>query len=83
MLIAVGTPSRREDGFADLSDVYADAREVAAAIDGFTVIVTKSTVPAGTGDEIAHIIAESRPDAEFASREGQSELPRRGARHRT
>jgi len=60
VFIAVGTPSRRGDGHADLSYVYAAAREIAAAIGGFTVIITKSTVPVGTGDEVARIIHESR-----------------------
>ena len=65
VFIAVGTPSRRGDGHADLSFVYAAAREIAAAIDGFTVVVTKSTVPVGTGDEVERIIRETRPDADF------------------
>src|SRR4029078_6586942 len=52
VFIAVGTPSRRGDGHADLSYVYAAAREIAAALDGFTVVITKSTVPVGTGDEV-------------------------------
>jgi len=66
VFIAVGTPSRRGDGHADLSYVYAAAKEIAAALDGFTVIVTKSTVPVGTGDEVERIIREARPDADFA-----------------
>ena len=66
VFIAVGTPSRRGDGHADLSYVYAAAEEVAGLIDGFTVIVTKSTVPVGTGDEIEAIIRRVRPDAQFA-----------------
>jgi UDPglucose 6-dehydrogenase len=66
IFIAVGTPSRRGDGFADLSFVYSCAREVAAAMHGFTVVIVKSTVPVGTGDEIERIIAEQRPDADFA-----------------
>ena len=66
VFIAVGTPSRRDDGHADLSYIYAAARDIAKAIKGFTVIVTKSTVPVGTGDEVERIIAEARPDAEFA-----------------
>ena len=66
VFIAVGTPSRRGDGHADLSYVYAAAREVAALMNGFTVVVTKSTVPVGTGDEIEKIIRELRPDADFA-----------------
>jgi len=65
VFIAVGTPSRRGDGHADLSFVYAAAEEVAAALDGYTVIVTKSTVPVGTGDEVEAVIREARPDAEF------------------
>ena len=66
VFIAVGTPSRRGDGHADLSYVYAAAREIAASLTGFTVIVTKSTVPVGTGDEVERIIRDARPDAEFA-----------------
>ncbi len=65
VFIAVGTPSRRGDGHADLSYVYAAAKEIAEAMDGFTVVVTKSTVPVGTGREVERIIAETRPDAEF------------------
>src|SRR5271169_5760640 len=66
VFIAVGTPSRRGDGHADLSFVYDAAREIAAALDGFTVVITKSTVPVGTGDEVERIIREARPKAEFA-----------------
>ena len=66
VFIAVGTPSRRGDGHADLSYVYAAAREIAAALDGFTVVITKSTVPVGTGDEVERIIREARPDADVA-----------------
>ena len=66
VFIAVGTPSRRGDGHADLSFVYDAAREIAAALDGFTVVITKSTVPVGTGDEVERIIREARSDAEFA-----------------
>src|SRR4051812_4499478 len=66
VLIAVGTPARRGDGHADLTYVYAAAREVAAALSGFTVVVTKSTVPVGTGDEVERIIRTARPDADFA-----------------
>lgn len=66
VFIAVGTPSRRGDGHADLTYVYAVAREVAAAVEGFTVVVTKSTVPVGTGDEVAHIIASTNPNADVA-----------------
>ena len=66
VFIAVGTPSRRGDGHADLSYVYAAAEEIAELMDGFTVVVTKSTVPVGTGDEVEQIIKKTRPDAEFA-----------------
>jgi UDPglucose 6-dehydrogenase len=66
VFIAVGTPSRRGDGHADLSYVYAAAEEIAGLMDGFTVVVTKSTVPVGTGDEIEKIIRAKRPDAQFA-----------------
>ena len=66
VFIAVGTPSRRGDGHADLSFVYEAAREIAAALKGFTVVLTKSTVPVGTGDEVERIIAEVRPDADVA-----------------
>src|SRR5262249_24403115 len=66
VFIAVGTPSRRGDGHADLSYVYAAARAGAAELEGFTVIVTKSTVPVGTGDEVARIVAAARPDADVA-----------------
>jgi UDPglucose 6-dehydrogenase len=66
VFIAVGTPSRRGDGFADLRYVYDAAREIAAVMDGYTVVVTKSTVPVGTGDEVEAIIRETRPDADFA-----------------
>jgi len=66
VFIAVGTPSRRGDGHADLSYVYAAAEEIAAAIDGFTVVVTKSTVPVGTGDEVEAVIAKARPDGDVA-----------------
>jgi UDPglucose 6-dehydrogenase len=63
VFIAVGTPARRGDGHADLSYVYAAAREIAHAIEGFTVVVTKSTVPVGTGDAIERIVRRERPDA--------------------
>src|SRR6201998_3371274 len=66
VFIAVGTPSRRGDGHADLTYVYAAAREIAAALRGFTVVVTKSTVPVGTGDEIERIIRATRPDVDVA-----------------
>lgn len=66
VFIAVGTPSRRGDGHADLSYVYAASREIAAAVDGFTVVITKSTVPVGTGDEVERIIRETNPSANVA-----------------
>ena len=66
VFIAVGTPSRRGDGFADLSYVYAAAKEIAEAMSHYMVVVTKSTVPVGTGSEVAKIIRETRPDAEFS-----------------
>jgi UDPglucose 6-dehydrogenase len=65
VFIAVGTPSRRGDGHADLTYVYQAAREIAAAMTGYLVVVTKSTVPVGTGREVGRIIAEARPDLEF------------------
>jgi UDPglucose 6-dehydrogenase len=65
VFIAVGTPTRRGDGHADLSYVHAAAEEVAGLIEGFTVIVTKSTVPVGTGDEVEAIIRRARPEAQF------------------
>ncbi|SFF01378.1 UDP-glucose/GDP-mannose dehydrogenase family protein [Methylobacterium sp. 13MFTsu3.1M2] len=66
IFIAVGTPSRRGDGFADLSYVFDAAREIAGSLSGFTVVVTKSTVPVGTGDEVERIIRETNPEAQFA-----------------
>jgi UDPglucose 6-dehydrogenase len=66
VFIAVGTPSRRGDGHADLSYVYAAAEEIAGLMDGFTVVVTKSTVPVGTGDEVEQIMRKVRPDGDFA-----------------
>src|ERR1700733_15091244 len=64
VFIAVGTPSRRGDGHADLSYVHAAAREIATALSGFTVVVTKSTVPVGTGDEVERLIREVNPAAD-------------------
>jgi UDPglucose 6-dehydrogenase len=64
VFLAVGTPSRRGDGHADLSFVFQAARELAPLLDGYTVIATKSTVPVGTGDEVERIIGELRPDAD-------------------
>jgi UDPglucose 6-dehydrogenase len=66
VFIAVGTPSRRGDGHADLSYVYAAAREIANALSKFTVVVTKSTVPVGTSDEVERLMYEENPDAEVA-----------------
>jgi UDPglucose 6-dehydrogenase len=66
VFIAVGTPSRRGDGHADLSHVRAAAGQIAAAISGYTVVVTKSTVPVGTGDLVESIIAQARPDGAFS-----------------
>jgi UDPglucose 6-dehydrogenase len=65
VFIAVGTPTRRGDGHADLSYVYAAASDIADALNGYTVIVTKSTVPVGTGREVQRIVRERRPDASF------------------
>jgi UDPglucose 6-dehydrogenase len=66
VFIAVGTPSRRGDGHADLSYVYAAAKTIAGALDGFTVVVNKSTVPVGTGDEVERIIRDANSKADFA-----------------
>src|SRR6201991_736754 len=66
VFIAVGTPSRRGDGHADLTYVYTAAREVASVLSGFTVVVTKSTVPVGTGDEVDRLIRETNPAADVA-----------------
>ncbi len=66
VFIAVGTPSRRGDGLADLTYVYQAAREISGNLGGFTVIITKSTVPVGTADEISRIISERQPKADFA-----------------
>src|ERR1041385_2982229 len=64
VFIAVGTPSRRGDGHADLSYVYAAAKEIAGALQGFPVVVTKSTAPVGTGDEVERRIREANPNAD-------------------
>jgi len=66
VFIAVGTPTRRGTGHADLSYVYAATREIAAALDGPTVVITKSTVPVGTGDEVERILHEVSPDAQVS-----------------
>src|SRR2546423_2548968 len=65
VFIAVGTPSRRGDGHADLTYVYAAAREIAGSLSGFTVVVTKSTVRVGTGDEVERLIRETNKAADF------------------
>lgn len=65
VFIAVGTPSRRGDGHADLSYVFAAAEEIAASLNGYTVVITKSTVPVGTGQRIEETIRRIRPDADF------------------
>ena len=66
VFIAVGTPSRRGDGHADLTYVYEAAREIAAGLTRSTVVVTKSTVPVGTGDEVERILRQLRPDLDIA-----------------
>src|SRR5690606_8408635 len=66
VFIAVGTPSRRGDGHADLSYVYAAAREMAPLLQPGVVVVTKSTVPVGTGDEVERIIRKLRPELAFS-----------------
>ena len=66
IFIAVGTPSRRGDGHADLSYVYAAAKQIAPYLKDFTVIITKSTVPVGTGDELERFVREVNPEADFA-----------------
>ncbi|MCC7122354.1 MAG: UDP-glucose/GDP-mannose dehydrogenase family protein, partial [Gammaproteobacteria bacterium] len=65
VFIAVGTPSRRGDGFADLSYVYEAARQVAPHLRGYTVIVDKSTVPVGTARNVSRLIRETNPEADF------------------
>jgi len=65
VFIAVGTPSRRGDGHADLSFVFAAAKEIASSLNGYTLIVTKSTVPVGTGRQVVEVIREIRPTADF------------------
>ena len=65
VFIAVGTPSRRGDGHADLTYVREAAKQIAAAMDGYTAVVTKSTVPVGTGREVADIIRATNPKADF------------------
>ena len=65
VFIAVGTPSRRGDGHADLSFVYGVSKEISCSIEGYTLIVTKSTVPVGTGEKVKDIIIKNNPNAEF------------------
>jgi UDPglucose 6-dehydrogenase len=65
VFIAVGTPSRRGDGHADLTYVFAAAEEIARAMDGYTLVVTKSTVPVGTGRKVAEVMRKARPDGDF------------------
>ena len=65
VFIAVGTPTRRGDGHADLSYVYEAAKQIAENLNGYTVVVTKSTVPVGTGNEVKNIIKKTNPDADF------------------
>ena len=65
VFIAVGTPTRRGDGHADLSFVFSAAEEVAAHLSGYTVVVTKSTVPVGTGQKVEQVIRKANPDADF------------------
>jgi UDPglucose 6-dehydrogenase len=65
VFIAVGTPSRRGDGHADLTYVFAAAEEIAHAMTGYTVVITKSTVPVGTGSKVAEVIAKARPDLQL------------------
>ena len=65
IFIAVGTPTRRGDGHADLKYVYAAAEEIAVNLKGYTVIVDKSTVPVGTAREVARVVKKANPDADF------------------
>ena len=79
VFIAVGTPSRRGDGHADLSYVFAATQEIAAAITGRTVIVTKSTVPVGTGDKVEAILREAGHAADKVAVVSNPEFLREGA----
>ena len=65
VFVAVGTPARRGDGHADLSYVYEAAEQIAKNLSGYTLVVTKSTVPVGTGDEVKNIIKQTNPEANF------------------
>jgi UDPglucose 6-dehydrogenase len=76
VFIAVGTPSRRGDGHADLSYVHAAAREIAANLRDFTVVITKSTVPVGTGDDVERIIREPIPTPTSPSRQTRNSCAR-------
>src|SRR5215510_14825260 len=78
VFIAVGTPSRRGDGHADLTYVFKAAEEIAKAIDGYTVVITKSTVPVGTGLRVEEAIRRIRPAAEFDVA-SNPEFPREGS----
>ena len=78
VFIAVGTPSRRGDGHADLSYVYGVAREIGELLDGPTVVVTKSTVPVGTGDELERILRDVPPGADFSD-DSKPQFQREGA----
>ena len=77
IFIAVGTPTRRGDGHADLSYVYAAAKEIARHLDGYTVIVDKSTVPVGTARQVQRIVKEENPRRGFRCRL-ESGIPARG-----
>ena len=79
VFIAVGTPSRRGDGHADLSYVYAAAREIAAALSGFTVVVTKSTVPVGTAIQVRNSILEAGASPENFDVASNPEFLKEGA----
>ena len=81
IFIAVGTPTRRGDGHADLTYVFAAAEEIAHALKGYAVIVTKSTVPVGTNRKVEEIVRAARPDAEFDVAL-QPRIPPRRRRHR-
>jgi UDPglucose 6-dehydrogenase len=80
VFIAVGTPSRRGDGHADLTYVYQAAEEIAGLIQGYTVIVNKSTVPVGTGDEVEAIIKKARPSTTSSAPTAWSSAPTTNAR---
>src|SRR5258708_19969657 len=75
VFIAVGTPSRRGDGFADLSYVYEAAAEIADALESYSVVVTKSTVPVGTSRKVEDIILHRHPAAESDAPSNPTFLP--------